>query len=631
MREDLKKYILVDKRTQIDDEAGQDEAVFKSYANSSVFANRILESLLTKFVEEDGVKIFFADDKEKKFGYLSDIYGCVGVLSLVNRMGAVLSEEQKNDLVANIHYIIDCISENGYTMYPYLTETENKLEDGSKLFGPKNYPYTGAMTWAISFFTAVRKAVNEGLIVLEDEYLDKVYSLIRNIIETFNASVITDKEGHALGWGFTKGCETPSLFFTYSVLEAYSDFEDNLYDVRIEEENGENKVVREAIDPEFMALLNKRVKKDNGEEEIQDTWQRLCYEVADKVWSVYKKVLKEDFVNDVFLENHKVIKREDILKAGRSNALFNNIYLVYILLYGYVNKRSKDAEDVITTMEVALQNVQRTYEQLRRDGNEYLVDTYIIPFMSKHVDRGDVYSRTLYYMVDAKLMPMLVKANNVIAFYISQYPVKQMGDLFARLFDNMQENEWLWEAKGYDVKVTERYIEAVADFYMYYDNYERAYAEGLEKETAKFENRVARERKKIEKKVTKEVEAAYAKEHQEEIARIREEYSIENAIRAAISTGVERKLTESFEHILNGLKDSKVQLTDFEKTLAGLLENIAKEYIFAQIKNRMGNKEDYEKVLPKLTTDVDLFVAEWTEKLTESETVITNLVKGDRN
>ena len=631
MREDLKKYILVDKRTQIDDEAGQDEAVFKSYANSSVFANRILESLLTKFVEEDGVKIFFADDKEKKFGYLSDIYGCVGVLSLVNRMGAVLSEEQKNDLVANIHYIIDYISENGYTMYPYLTETENKLEDGSKLFGPKNYPYTGAMTWAISFFTAVRKAVNEGLIVLEDEYLDKVYSLIRNIIETFNASVITDKEGHALGWGFTKGCETPSLFFTYSVLEAYSDFEDNLYDVRIEEENGENKVVREAIDPEFMALLNKRVKKDNGEEEIQDTWQRLCYEVADKVWSVYKKVLKEDFVNDVFLENHKVIKREDILKAGRSNALFNNIYLVYILLYGYVNKRSKDAEDVITTMEVALQNVQRTYEQLRRDGNEYLVDTYIIPFMSKHVDRGDVYSRTLYYMVDAKLMPMLVKANNVIAFYISQYPVKQMGDLFARLFDNMQENEWLWEAKGYDVKVTERYIEAVADFYMYYDNYERAYAEGLEKETAKFENRVARERKKIEKKVTKEVEAAYAKEHQEEIARIREEYSIENAIRAAISTGVERKLTESFEHILNGLKDSKVQLTDFEKTLAGLLENIAKEYIFAQIKNRMGNKEDYEKVLPKLTTDVDLFVAEWTEKLTESETVITNLVKGDRN
>jgi len=631
MREDLKKYILVDKRTQIDDEAGQDEAVFKSYANSSVFANRILESLLTKFVEEDGVKIFFADDKEKKFGYLSDIYGCVGVLSLVNRMGAVLSEEQKNDLVANIHYIIDYISENGYTMYPYLTETENKLEDGSKLFGPKNYPYTGAMTWAISFFTAVRKAVNEGLIVLEDEYLDKVYSLIRNIIETFNASVITDKEGHALGWGFTKGCETPSLFFTYSVLEAYSDFEDNLYDVRIEEENGENKVVREAIDPEFMALLNKRVKKDNGEEEIQDTWQRLCYEVADKVWSVYKKVLKEDFVNDVFLENHKVIKREDILKAGRSNALFNNIYLVYILLYGYVNKRSKDAEDVITTMEVALQNVQRTYEQLRRDGNEYLVDTYIIPFMSKHVDRGDVYSRTLYYMVDAKLMPMLVKANNVIAFYISQYPVKQMGDLFARLFDNMQENEWLWEAKGYDVKVTERYIEAVADFYMYYDNYERAYAEGLEKETAKFENRVARERKKIEKKVTKEVEAAYAKEHQEEIARIREEYSIENAIRAAISTGVERKLTESFEHILNGLKDPKVQLTDFEKTLAGLLENIAKEYIFAQIKNRMGNKEDYEKVLPKLTTDVDLFVAEWTEKLTESETVITNLVKGDRN
>ncbi len=639
MRQDIEEKIIIKQNVDEESKDKESKAIFKTYVDKKTLGTRLLESYLKQRVRTDEnfipnengeYNVFYGDDKDERCGYLSDIYGYVGVLSLALRMEVQLSDELKNDLVRNIDIILDSIKDYGYNLFPYITPEENQHEKG-KLFD-KNYPYVGAMTWALSFFTSVRKAVKLGIIELSERRQAEIVNNIKLIISNFNSFFIDN--GDSMGWGYTLACKTPSLFFTYSVLEAYSDFEDNVFDITFigDEE------LRTVKDEELLKAINKDRKE--GDKHIDEQWKENCRAVADKVWSVYKDVLKEEFVDDNFISGYRIVKRDDILKSERSNALFNNIYLVSILLYGYVNRRSADKDDVIMTMESALQNVQRVYNQLRRDGMEYLVDTYIIPFKSKHKDkdREDVYIKNLNYksLVDATLMPMLVKANNIIAFYISQYPVKQMSALFEDLFDSIQEKAWrehkdfLWENKGYDVKITERYIEAIADFYGYYEEYERDYAKKKNSYDAKTAALVRKAKEVGREKAIEEANEQANKRYEENVQAVRKEYTIENAIRKSIEGGVVATVSSLFNGIADKLANgSQDEFTPAEEAVYSSIENLIHAYVIKTISKATVNKDTLDTVLCNLKTDTDMFLAEWSEKLANTDDVIAKLIKGD--
>ena len=469
------------------------DSVFSTYKNSTELGKKIYHSYKERRVSVNGKNVFYADDKTKSAGYLSNIYGNTGLLSLVNRMNVKLNKADSAELIDSVLNIIDYIEENGFTLEPYISSAENRVGD-VELFN-LNYPYTGAMTWALSLFVSTRKLIASDLSVLTKAEEERSYAIekgkeytpesdedrekrllytrlnkklvvmIKDIVHTFNETFIED--GDKMGWAFTRGCKTPSLFFTYSVLEAYSDFDDNIISLTYEtDENGEfvldknGEKIPVYADPELLEAIN----RGNKGEPLHEQWRDKCFKVADKTWEIYKEVLKDSFVDDTFLDGFKPISRDDILKSNSSNALFNTIYLVFILFYGYVNTRKADAgdevgaNDVIQTMNAALQNVQRVYDQFKRDGIEYIVDTYYIGFKSKVNDkrREDLYTKHLNakMLVDAKLMPTLVKANNVIAYYIERYPVKQMSILFEQLLDNLPATEgvFVWESSLYDVK-----------------------------------------------------------------------------------------------------------------------------------------------------------------------------------
>lgn len=622
MKEDVKKIIMVNQSQQGVD--GDDSIIFKSYAPAKEIAERIFESYKKQYIIDKDCKVFFNDDKEKKAGYLSNIYGCTGILSLVNRMGAKLQDEDKETLVKNLYYIIDYIEDNGYTLFPYLSEEENLTVDGDQLFN-KRYPYIGAMTWALSFFTSIRKLNLDGEISIDEEYNRKIVKNIRNIIDHFNSSLIKDSHGNPLGWAFTNECSTPSLFFTYSVLEAYSDFEDNIMSVLESEVEGEEST--DAKDKELLELIN---KKRDTEEEIQEIWKNNCFAVADNVWNVYKDVLKDSFVDDTFLSGYKIITKDDIYKSNSSNALFNNIFLVFILVYGYVNVRSVEKDDVILTMNAALQNVQRIYDQLKKEGMEYLVDSYVVSFKSKHLLRKDAYIKSLNSkkLIDATLMPILVKANNIIAFYISRYPVKQMSSLFDELFDEKSNSEWIWENKKYDVKITERYIEAIADFYAYYDKYERGYAERLKKNKALQEQEREKIRKRVESYLRPQLQAELAEQHEREKKELKDSFLIENIIRAAITEGTSKKILTTLENIIAANKGDDVQLDEFEMKISSLLKEVVYSYLFNALK-KLG-VDDADKSFDNLKTDLSLFFNIWFEKLSSDKEVISKIINKEK-
>ena len=665
IREDVVSLILKDTSEQKEKMEGSDNILkFENFNDKKALTQRILDDILkkrniVKYQGED-LKVFYSDDKDKLTGYLSDIYGCTAILSLVDIEKPNISEEEANILLKNIVYIVREIKDKGFTMYPYISEEDNKFifQGREETLFNRNYPYIGAMTWAISFLTSVRKArIREivdpdsgeaktiGYLNIDQDLLSDINSLIVRIVRHFNEAVIFEEDKNSpdgikyTGWSYTTNCSEPSLFFTYSVLEAYSDFEDNVFDVLTNTDNSyrveNNSLFREYKKDSLD--LREAFKKEAGDKETQITrWTKYCERVARNVWDTYKNVLSKEFVSDQFLKGFDIIKTEDMVKMDHTNALFNNVYLVCILLYGWTNVlNQEESDEIVATMESALQNVQRVNDNFVRRGLDYLISTYTVPFINTHKDRGNAYIKKLNYrrISDTTLLPILIKANNLIAFYITKYPVKKMDSLFKDIFDNdnICDEDFLWDDKGYDVKITERYIEAINQFYEYYISYEQDYNNKFRRQylTAFGKGKAAgKEEQKVANKA--EIQAA----HDEAERRIEEEKSkfvIENAINARIEEVVNASMALWLNNIAKKLNGEDIVLNEREEKILASFDAIIKGYVHQIVSGILPNGENFEEVLNNMNADFRSALYKWYEGLKEDKKPLTEVINNRRS
>ena len=625
---------------------------FKSFKPKREIFRAVLKDLMNKR-DENGV--FFNGDKDRKGGYLSDVYGCTALLSLANVGSVELNKEQKEVLVNNIRYILKEINETGFTLYPYINHFDNKIsreKDGQviedSLFNHR-YPYTGALTWTISFLTSVKKATkkaDEEVNKEEHRYLDldemtinEINRLIARIVDHFNTSVIKAPDPNDpnktlyLGWSFTNGCTEPSLFFTYSVLEAFSDFEDNVLDVIIDE-NGyvvtDGNMTRQFKESEDD--LAKQFATKNGLNGVE-LWANACASVAKNIWKVYGRTLRNDFVDDKFLEGFGVVTLDDIMKMDHSNALFNNVFLVSSLLYGWTNVLiPEEQREIVSTMEISLQNVQRAIDYLKRKNRDYIVESYTIPFTNLHKEFGDLYIRKLNYrrLDDTTILPILIKANNMIAVYITKYPVKKMDELFEEIFDesNMSEREVLWDDRGYDVKITERYIEAISQFYAYYIAYEEDYTNGFKNAKEEGYQQGKREGISLQRKLNKEELEAKDALKEAAVAEAKKEFTIENAIMAKMNVLVENAIVNALNtaskklasHNWNAKKQKEI--VTYEDKIEEAVISIVDSYLSSKVKamERLeGRKLSEEEIVTAFNNDLTLYVKRLLEKQGDNE------------
>lgn len=605
MRETIKQILFSGSTAQTE--------TFKNYADVKELGEHILQSLWQKTVKVNGELHFISDDKEKRIGFMSDVFGCTGIFALINRMHVELPEEYRADLRDCLINILLYIENNGYNLAPYISDKKNEI-----LFS-NVYPYIGAMTWTLSLLASIRKATKSGLIDLDQRYDDLVIKHIRKIINKFNESVIGTPE-NPLGWNYTMDCKKPSLFFTYSVLEAFSDFEDN---VMLEDNDGNS------ADTELLSLINDG--KSNSH--IEKDWAATCKKIAENVWQKYKDILKTDLVSDDFLENIKAVSKEDILKSSSSNALFNTIYIVFILVYGYANIRESETEreDVIVTMDAALQNVQRIYEQLSKENKEYVVDTYYMNYQSLHEEKKETYIKLLNSerLIDARIVPILVKANNLVAFYISKYPQKQMSTLFLELFDRMNSQDWVWDNMNYDVENTERYIEAIADFYMYYDTYEKEYAQRLKSKKEREKEAEDRVAKRIEKRLKEQIKQEMAYAHESELEAVKQSYMLENLLRKSIKDSFCELLTATVNHIIEANYGEDTVLQEYEKNLQAAFEKMFFSFLDKFVRVNAESDAEIAQLRTKLKEDFEKFADAWARGLKNKTNILVDRLGGD--
>ena len=211
--------------------------VFRIYKERSKIGYKILNDLLPKrdgIYTKNGIQYrgFYLNDKDRTVGLLSQLYGSSGLFTLINRfnvLSGINDESIDTDglvsgIISTLLDVLDYVEDNNYDMNPLIDSDLN-----NELFHGKNedIQYVGAMTWALSLFVAARKAIRKGNVKFNERANvgQRLCVQIKKIIEFFLDNVIDGENG--FGCGYANGCVEPSLFFTYSVIEAYSDFEDN--------------------------------------------------------------------------------------------------------------------------------------------------------------------------------------------------------------------------------------------------------------------------------------------------------------------------------------------------------------------------------------------------------------------
>ena len=594
-----------------------EEKNFRLYRGREVIGEPVFRALMKRRqgINDNGENYdgFYLTTKDKTVGLMSQLYGLNGLLSLISRFELVPDEEseskttgKKRTLINNedkqiikdgINWVLKYVDDYGYDLSPHIDPEINKqlfLEEDNNT-GEK-YSYMGARTWGLSLFVAARVAYRKKVIDFSDKEMDEIKKYIKGSIEFFNKSVILSKEvdskGEPIGWGYADGCENePSLFFTYSVVEAFADFDDACMDGR---------------DPDLIDFINDG--NDSGVKH-EEKFRELCFKMGDRAWEIFKSKLKNSFFSDRFDKFVRVIPVEEILASSRSSALFNSLYVIFILFYSYknnekVNKKyrpeqsKKENEDVQNAMSLGLQLIQNLFDDLANKGKDSIVERHILAFDQKH--RVSKFGKELNDadIQASSLLPMLVKANNLIARHIYQFPQKKMSDLLNRMFMSKLDNEWLWENRRYDLLSTERYLEAIADYFDYYYEYEQHYAQKT-LSRAKQEREIKKALKTtVEDSIRKEVKIELKKEHDNALTQkdleVANRYPIETLLNSRIEEYVNKKVPELLCGALKALSTynrsddaGKKQnpLLPFQIDLRDALHDYIESYFYKSLEN----------------------------------------------
>jgi hypothetical protein len=228
---------------------------------------------------------------------------------------------------------------------------------------------------------------------------------------------------------------------------------------------------------------------------------------------------------------------------------------------------------------------------LKGKGMECFVDRHILSYNQKHTDDNiNEYRKILNEesVQASPLLPMLVKANNLIAYWIIRFPQQSITELFDAVLDAKSETKWLWEKRRFDLLSTERYMEAIADYFDYYDAYERNYAsKALESE--KIRQKAEKKAQEDAKKEIEEQRIIIEKEAKENALReieqtIRAEYGIENQI----NTRIEQKIEEATARILTKTLNNIIKYNSATK---------AKQRDMSLSENDLLIKETFEKYI----------------------------------
>jgi len=579
----------------------------REYVDKSILGNQIKDDLLSKYFKGDqkANEGFYIGYREEYVGLLTQCYGTIGLLILQNGFGVELNDQEKSIIIRTLELVLDHVDEFGYDLSPFIEENTT-----IKIFKDKRYRYTDSLSWVLSLITNVRFAYKQSYLELTEELNNRLAINARDILNFYINTVIGGEE-NPVGWGYLNNCKDPSIYFTYAATESYNDFEDYILG---------NDEIGTTEDREFLDLINEGY---SDEQQLHKRMSEIKKKLGLTTWDRFKQKIHTEFLND----NGSVVSKDQIINSTRTSALFTNIFLVCTLIYCETDRllnNDEEKERLLILTGQSLQMVSSYYDELKNKGLESIVDKHILSF-EPHPDPdvpNKIFTDTSIH--STTLTPMLIKANSLLTFYVTQFPDREMSRYFDMAVEKRINNgeQWLWEENKYDLATTERYIEAILDFYDYYEKYEKAYIRTkieLDQEEQEMERRISeRLRPELLKQVENELIKSHEAELQQQKAELISQFKIEELINEkilnAIQTQTANEIKKFFEEITleNNKSDVRMKGEDSPDSASIFIMAIQSYLLrFAKDARQIDDEISNNELMSMFETDINTFLKGW--------------------
>ena len=634
-----------------------ESVVFPLYRSYQVVGTEIKDDFLNSelvFEKEEKNRVRYAfklSATNSNEGLLGLSYGVFLMATLMDRFDQnnMFTDDQKEKFKNSIIALLEYVEEHGYDATPFSTEEINK-----KLFGnTKKNAFIESLTWSLSAFLYAKRLQKIDKDFGLEEYTDRITHKIAEAMGLLVESAIsTSDDGRVqlgyvkdctsyMGWGSVTGCTEASLYFTHSVCETYGDIEDTMTGNKILGIE-EDKELKKAVNDAYQIIKYKVVNQDVGLGKyvnIVDRFCDICSITARNVFQKYEKSLGRKFF---YSNGAEVPSNDQIACSLQTPVLLNQLYVVLIAVYANYHKevekvstsKKNDAyNDFCLKIKNAVNLVHETYLALQKKGKAGIVNREYATFAEAHPNPNIARMLADERINVAILETLIIKARAMIITYVTMCPEKEIGEVLEIVGQTRADDAWIWSKYGHDLQQTERSISAIKEFYDYYDNFQKVYAQCdaknndvAEQETRKW---LENERKAMAEKAEKErieLEERFAKEKAEAIEQTKAKYKIDGVVREIIREEMEAQFADVLSKYCrdvaldNTKEPSKSELSPEARVFKNAISELLLSYFlpfnsYASPEGKGAKEWNEGQLFDLIKFDVYEFAREWANQL----------------
>ena len=396
-----------------------------------------------------------------------------------------------------------------------------------------------------------------------------------------------------LGWNFAPPVNVaskyePSLYFTYSVTQAYLALKISIDDAV--EVYRDKKRANKRISEEQMARLELDDKYLRDSRFLATFWedfekfQGICIDTGHYIdRNITSKTL--DISEDLIGTGFSKADIASMMNSTTDDALFNTLFCIGILIntgidldYLDFSMRTYNDDsrqtDFIEKLQYGLQNIQKILKKFEKENKEYIINQFVLNFNEAIPSELQSQAKVLRKQKISPIFlnPLIIKIFFQISKYLVKYPQKQavayLRDILADRF--AQKWKWIWDKDGYNIISNNMYVDVLKDFYDYYNEYELAYS-GNEDEIDRqkkaehqkeIDTLMKDSQNKIDKKQSRISELENrVKELEAEAGKVSE---LEAAIDSRVKIVVESQISTVLAKILSKVKEDNYDLESSE-------------------------------------------------------------------
>lgn len=417
-------------------------------------ANSIKDELFKEYENRKGFS-----DADNSSGLILNCAGLTSILLLKNGLEDDIkySETEVSTIKRVYTEILDYINLSGYDATPFLTSERTK-----NYFSPlKEYSYTDSVSWVLSVFVQLWNANKlENGILIQTEYLENVKKIIKETLILINDSAT--EQG---GWGFTKGCSVPDIYYSYTISESLADFADYILGESIEEGIG-------CKDQELIDYLTEELVDSINNRRLQTAkW------LVDSFIIKPKNKLGDILVNPFDMSGEEFLSMEDDEKF---KLLYYTFFVIDMLIINNADLLFKDSAQIINQAiehgiylsRIYFDKARKTREQADGWWNDKILSELNIDFAT----HPSITTKNLSNnkIKEPGLVPLALRCNVLYSFYISEGPDNKIDELYKILLEERNTNEDdhnLWDLMSYNLLITERAIEGLIDYNDFINKY----------------------------------------------------------------------------------------------------------------------------------------------------------------